>query len=226
MKFLKSDGIIDYSDSVYPSELVVISEDYKTPSSWKRSTIFGYSIAKGSYTYCGQVFPILENSFFSLPILTSIESVHFQVKGKVSLFVRHGFIGQTLFLGLAEQVGRLAYVDGCSDSLLVFPPRLGDASLNLLYLPEKTLQTAHSHPTIRLGMVIDGHGVAQTQDADYPLSPGDAFSIAEHEIHRFKTTDSFLRVVAFHPDGDFGPTDNNHTMINRSYFKRGLFGQE
>src|SRR3989344_4023649 len=178
MKFLKSDGIIDYSDSVYPSELVVISEDYKTPSSWKRSTIFGYSIAKGSYTYCGQVFPIL----------ASIESVHFQVKGKVSLFVRHGFIGQTLFLGLAEQVGRLAYVDGCSDSLLVFSPRLGDASLNLLYLPEKTLQTAHSHPTIRLGMVIDGHGVAQTQDAEYPLSPGDAFSIAEHEIHRFKTT--------------------------------------
>jgi len=37
------------------------------------------------------------------------------------------------------------------------------------------------------------------------------------ENHRFRTVDSTMTVIAFHPDGDWGPTDHTHTMINRTY---------
>jgi hypothetical protein len=29
-----------------------------------------------------------------------------------------------------------------------------------------------------------------------------------------------MRVIAYHPDGDWGPTDENHTMLNRTYIKK------
>jgi hypothetical protein len=221
MKVINTEGFFDHSESIYPSELALVNNSFIVPEHWRRCTIFGYSIGTGSYTYNNQIFPILEYSFFSLPVFSDTKNTSFDIKGTLVLFVRHGFIGQTIFLGLSEKMGRLSYVDGCSDSLLVFPPRLGDASLNLLYLPENISQTEHTHPTLRFGLVVDGHGTAQTKNAEYPLKKGDAFVISEHELHRFKTKDSFLRVVAFHPDGDFGPTDNNHSMINRSYFKKG-----
>jgi hypothetical protein len=32
------------------------------------------------------------------------------------------------------------------------------------------------------------------------------------------TEDSHLDVIAYHPDTDFGPTDDNHPMINRTWF--------
>ena len=35
--------------------------------------------------------------------------------------------------------------------------------------------------------------------------------------HKFDTCDTSMDVIAFHPDSDFGPQDDNHPMINRSY---------
>jgi quercetin dioxygenase-like cupin family protein len=67
--------------------------------------------------------------------------------------------------------------------------------------------------------VISGRGKASLRDSEIDLVPGVMFALEEKELHRFRTSDSeeVMKIIAFHPDGDWGPTDENHTMINRTY---------
>lgn len=134
--------------------------------------------------------------------------------------------------GPIEREGRLKYIDGCTDSLLISPVKMGDPCLNLLHFPEGIDQTAHTHPSHRIGVVAKGRGECVTPFGNLPLTEGMIFVIKEwdgktygigldgkeHPIgtHKFKTTDSSMDVVAFHPDSDFGATDIDHPMINRT----------
>ena len=118
--------------------------------------------------------------------------------------------------GPVEAWGRLNYIDGCTDSLLVPPIMMGDPCLNLLCFPPGTNQTQHTHPSVRLGMVVSGTGKCITPDGVTPLFPGQAFMIPAHALHSFATQDQPMRVIAYHPDSDFGATHENHPMINRT----------
>lgn len=118
--------------------------------------------------------------------------------------------------GPVEERGRLTYIDGCSDSLLISPVVEGDPCLNLLYLPPHTTQTEHVHPSCRVGMITSGQGVCRTPHEEIPLQPGVAFEISPDALHSFHTQSESLRVIAWHPDSDFGPTHKNHPMINRT----------
>ena len=42
------------------------------------------------------------------------------------------------------------------------------------------------------------------------------FRIPFEGNHKFRTFDSEMRVIAYHPDSDFGPQDEDHPMINRT----------
>ena len=120
-------------------------------------------------------------------------------------------------LGVLEKgEGRLKYIDGCTDSLLISPVRRGMPCLNHLHFPANTHQTFHTHPSYRAGMVAYGHGVAETDRGEISLIPGMSWFIPANERHRFKTDGSELGVIAYHPDSDFGPVDENHPMINRT----------
>jgi hypothetical protein len=55
----------------------------------------------------------------------------------------------------------------------------------------------------------------------YPLEAGSIFCIEERENHRFQTINDTMKIIAYHPDGDWGPTDQNHTMLNRTYILDG-----
>jgi mannose-6-phosphate isomerase-like protein (cupin superfamily) len=118
--------------------------------------------------------------------------------------------------GPVEAWGRLNYIDGCTDSLLVPPIMMGDPCLNLLCFPPGTNQTQHTHPSVRLGMVVSGTGKCITPDGVTPLFPGQVFMIPAHALHSFATQDQPMRVIAYHPDSDFGATHENHPMINRT----------
>jgi hypothetical protein len=118
--------------------------------------------------------------------------------------------------GPIEQCGRLKYIDGCTDSLLIPPLVMGDPCLNLLHIPRGVRQTAHTHPSDRLGLIVRGRGQCLTSGANFALAPGLAFVIPAGAVHSFRTTRSSLTVIAFHPDSDFGPQDENHPMINRT----------
>lgn len=119
--------------------------------------------------------------------------------------------------GPVEEHGRLLYIDGCTDSLLIPPVRMGDPCLNLLYFPEGIDQTSHTHPSDRIGVVYSGRGKCVTPDGDTDLTPGMIFRIHADGQHKFQTLQgSSMRVIAFHPDSDFGPQDQDHPMINRT----------
>ena len=162
-------------------------------------------------------------AFFSVPGPCSI-----QVAGRVVVITRLGFRGM-LSCGLTETYGRLSYIDGCSTSILVHPPRLGDPTLNLLHIPAGTDQSEHLHPTLRVGVVLRGSGWAVTRDrgtlerTSRPLSEGDLFAIDPQEWHSFRTEPGrdALDVIAYHPDTDCGPTDQAHPMLTRTYARTG-----
>jgi quercetin dioxygenase-like cupin family protein len=118
--------------------------------------------------------------------------------------------------GPIEETGRLRYIDGCTDSLLIPPVKLGDACLNLLHIPPGTRQSAHTHPSIRVGLIVRGTGNCVTPEHEFALRPGLAFVIAADQLHSFHTENDSLLVVAYHPDSDFGPTDECHPMVNRT----------
>jgi len=132
---------------------------------------------------------------------------------------RPGYQG-FLTMGKLEYEGRLRYINGCTDSLLVAPIKLGDPCLNLLYFPENTDQTMHTHPSDRIGMVLSGGGQCISEDERgtivTPLTAGMLFCIHTGGHHKFRTFHGHMRVLAYHPDSDFGPTDEDHPMINRT----------
>jgi hypothetical protein len=134
--------------------------------------------------------------------------------------------------GPIEKIGRLKYIDGCTDSLLIPPVKKGNPCLNHLHFPPGIDQTQHTHPSHRIGIVAGGNGECITPFGSMPLTEGTIFIIKawdgstystgesgrEYPIgqHAFRTFENTMDVIAFHPDSDFGPTDEAHPMINRT----------
>lgn len=120
--------------------------------------------------------------------------------------------------------GDLSYIDGCSNSVLIGPPRNGDACLNYLYFPEGIDQAFHTHPSIRIGIVLDGSGTADYYEdgtlKHAPLKTGDSFILHRHVNHRFSTAKETMSVMVFHPDSEDGPQDEFNPMKSRTYITK------
>lgn len=199
-------------DTMYPSSLHTVhgAATYATAT----TTAYGYVIT-GSCRVASDLGELTlgEGSYFCMPGAFRLEA-----DGAVAVIERLGFRG--LFAaGQIEKTGRLAYIDGCSDTLLVYPPRLGDPVLNHLHFPVDIDQSVHSHPSIRLGVVARGQGIAHGPGWELPLTRGDVFLLSPHEMHAFRTRQATMDVIAFHPDSDWGPTDEHHPMRNRTYLR-------
>ena len=147
-------------------------------------------------------------------------------------FIKNKFKAYTTIGGVVEDTGRLKYIDGCTDSLLIPPVKKGDPCLNHLHFPTGISQTPHTHPSHRIGLVIRGYGECITPFGNLPLEEGCIFVIKEYNgtnthlgldgqlyasgTHKFDTKGSSMDVIAFHPDSDFGAEDEFHPMINRT----------
>jgi len=142
--------------------------------------------------------------------------------GRALLIEQRGYRNLRQLGGPLEPTGRLNYVDGCTDTLLVCPPRRGEPCLNHLHIPAHTRQSAHTHPSLRIGMIARGTGVCVTASGEVPLRPGLAWLIPAGLVHSFSTCEQALDVVAWHPDSDFGPLDQDHPMINRTLLQSSL----
>lgn len=136
--------------------------------------------------------------------------------GRGLLIVKPGSRGLSQLGGPLEACGRLRYIDGCTDSLLVGPPRRGDPCANHLHIPRGTRQSAHIHPSLRVGVVARGGGVCITERASHRLDAGLGFMIPAGLRHSFHTEEQSLDVWTWHPDSDTGPTDEDHPMVNRT----------
>jgi hypothetical protein len=177
----------------------------------------------GDLTHFGMVTAsgaLLEADGRSTPLDKGMFFVHYgalSIRGGRGLVIaRPDYQGYPQIGGPLEPRGRLNYIDGCSDSLLVCPPRLGEPCLNHLHIPAGTDQTRHSHPSDRIGVIMAGSGECRTPEANHPLADGMAWVIPAGSKHAFFTSRSSLDVIAWHPDSDFGPRDEDHPMINRT----------
>jgi hypothetical protein len=212
---LNKKGVLDATDTMYPCYAGMHDGKKSSLVIPKGSSCYGFVISGEIYT---KTLSVGAGSAFSSSTGFSVGSED----TRVWYVVRHGVKAVDTVV-VPEHKGRLSYIDGCSDSLLIYPPRKGDGSLSLLYFPTNIQQTFHTHPSIRLGYVASGSGTAhwafEYQQKSCSLRAGDYFMLEAHSKHRFTTDCSDLRILAYHPDGDWGPEDHNHTMLNRTYLK-------
>lgn len=160
-----------------------------------------------------ETYPLRPGMFFVQPGSGCIEG---DWKGRGLVISRLDYQGLRQIGGPLEAAGRLRYIDGCSDTLLVCPPVLGEPCLNHLHIPAHTRQSSHTHPSVRIGVILRGSGECHTPEQVFSLQPGMAWLIPTGSLHAFHTAAQTLDVIAWHPDSDFGPTHENHPMINRT----------
>lgn len=129
---------------------------------------------------------------------------------------RNPYRGFNVIGGPVEEKGRLRYIDGCTDALLIGPPVIGDPCFNLLHFPKRIRQTMHTHPSLRCGITVSGKGRAIFPDGEVPLEPGRCWFLETGGKHCFYTDDSEMLVTAWHPDTDTGPSHNDHPMLNKT----------
>lgn len=156
---------------------------------------------------------LVQGDFFSVIGPATIRS-----SGSGMVNSASGYAGLNVFGGPIESKGRLRYIDGCTDTLLVPPVRKGDPCLNHLHFPPNIVQTPHTHPSVRTGVVYNGSGecLAPEVGGTIPLVRGCAFVVKTETTHSFNTVAQSMDVIAFHPDSDTGMTDEDHPMINRT----------
>ena len=220
----KNDSLIDASMTMYPSRMTALVGEPSAAADWElsnpTSSFYGY-VVEGTARVETKTLDTTGQAgmFFAMP-----GPVRVRATGLTVLIERFGYRCVPL-LGSIEEQGRLSYIDGCSDTVLVAPSRMGDPVLNLLHFPAGVRQSVHSHPSIRLGVVARGEGIAfgpkPGGDLRVSLRPGTMFMLPAHEMHAFSTAEapSSLDVIAFHPDSDWGPTDGTHPMLNRTYLR-------
>lgn len=113
--------------------------------------------------------------------------------------------------------GALSYIDGCSNTELISPVKLGFPSINYLHVPAGINQTSHFHRSERIGFVAHGTGYAKTDNEIYELKKNKMFILPANEQHHFFTKNASLSILVFHPDSDIGPTDETNNMKIRTH---------
>jgi len=178
-------------------------------------TCFGF-VAKGEVACKNDEihWVIKQDQWFCIPALFDMQ---LNPETRVVILQALNFQGLYSMGGPIETHGRLRYIDGCSDTLLCAPPLLGDPCLNLLHFPPGIQQTQHTHPSLRAGIIAKGLGLCVTKQAEIPLSAGMLFYLPKETEHGFITTTEAMDVIAYHPDSDWGPTHQQHPMVNRTW---------
>lgn len=206
--------LLDLSGDAYPAEVWGWSGgDRELPDG---ATHYGLVTEGEALLQQGRdEFPLRAGMFFVIPGRGRIIGS----AGRGLVIARLCYQGLRQIGGPIEATGRLRYIDGCTDTLLVCPPRLGEPCLNHLHIPPRTSQTAHTHPSERIGVILGGAGECRTPEGVWRLTPGMGWRIPTGSLHSFFTESESLDVIAWHPDSDFGPTDENHPMVNRTFIR-------
>lgn len=205
---------LDWQSAIAPARVRAWNDSDLELAAGSTHYVFAHTGAS-SLAYAGASFPLRPSMFGAVPGACSIAGRGAKGSG---LVVSHGgYDAMFLLGGPIEPKGRLRYIDGCTDSVLLSPAVLGDPCLNHLHIPAGTTQTTHFHPSVRIGMVVRGEGVCITPERELPLRAGLAFMIPANLLHSFCTRASSLDVVVYHPDSDTGPTHEDHPMLNRTW---------
>jgi len=114
--------------------------------------------------------------------------------------------------------GNLSYIDGGTNTTAVNPGRLGDPVVNYVHFPAGMTQTLHTHPSHRVGMVLQGRGLVELDHSDFELQQGDVFFMQRNVLHNFTCPyDQDVVLFVFAPDSGTGPTDEVNPLKIRTY---------
>lgn len=101
-----------------------------------------------------------------------------------------------------QTYSNLPYINGCSTHQIFPPIRIGDPTLQLLYMPPNTSEQAHHiHSTVRCVYVLEGSGWSvqgMKDEVEEPLNAGDVLVLDKMTPHHFRTDNSHLVVVPLH----------------------------
>lgn len=214
----------DFSETSHPSAVYGVARGVlylENSGKGEFDSVYGVCYSGILEVTChGRVFQVHEGEYFSAPYSAGcvVESLYDgETRGTGLVAVRQGYKSLFNVGGPVEPYGRLKYIDGCSDTLLIGPPLKGDPCLNYLRFPPGINQTAHTHPTIRAGVILSGRGVCKTAHGDKDLVPGSVFILYPDAIHAFSTEGTEgMGLSVFHPDTDTGPSHEDHPMLNRT----------
>ena len=218
MKFEKfsASTVMDGSMTMYPSVLSTHAQgatSYPDPTSTYYGVVLDGVVELGRGKLPG--LSLVKGMYFSCPGPMELKG-----SGEVVVIRRYGYRSLFNAGGPVEEKGRLTYIDNCSTSIIIPPARKGDPVFNLLVFPPNTEQTMHIHPTLRMGVVLEGSGQCITPKAEpMPLHTKMLFYLEENKPHCFYSGKEKLVIIAYHPDSDVGPTDENHPMLSRTFTK-------
>lgn len=209
-------GVIYYSSPEDTGTVVIGFTEKSYTLLYPEHTYFGF-VAEGEINLEQENPERRERTLYRGDFFSVVGPARIRSQGKGMMNAVFEYRGFNLYGGPIEEKGKLSYIDGCTDTLLIPPVRLGDPCFNHLHFPKNTTQTPHTHPSIRTGVIYRGSGECVLEgDKRIPLSPGKVFIIKPDVVHSFNTLEDCMDVIAFHPDSDVGMTDSNHPMINRT----------
>jgi mannose-6-phosphate isomerase-like protein (cupin superfamily) len=199
-------------DNRYPIAILgLVSKKDITPygGEWNSGYIIALQNTEIETIYGIYPMPIHSTAVFPLGIILSIETT-----GCWILFSKDSTPMQVN--GPIESVGRLKYIDGARDSIVIQPPKVGLPCLNIMYFPPSINQHSHTHPSLRVAVVMQGIGTCDVAEDKYDLVVGSLLVMTEDITHAFQSKTDLV-VATYHPDSENGPTDEAHPMISRTY---------
>lgn len=116
----------------------------------------------------------------------------------------------------------LPYINGCSTESLLPPIRLGDPTMQLLYMPAgSSEQEEHIHSTVRIVYVLDGaatcvYGLG-TNRTELDIEKGDVLMLEKMCPHHFVTDENSLLCSPMHIWSSVGSVEQNHPMYNGTH---------
>lgn len=210
---LKQDIVEDLSQDRFPATLKTWQHNsLQLPDT---GTHFGYVYEGHPRLFCqigGEPYRLHPGMYFCLPGEGKIDGEN----SAGIVFTCLNFNGMFSLGGPIESTGRLAYINGGTNSLLIPPLVLGDPCLNAMYFPAGIDQSLHTHPSHRLGIVVAGRANFETPETVVPVEVGTIFSIPANSLHKFRTEASPLTIVVLHPDSDTGFTHKDNPMLKRT----------
>lgn len=188
---------------------------------WKNPTGTDYIYGKALHIETGSGLSLKSNGYSAIATTERYKFLEYSQLLSVEIPSYKG-LSQWTELDVT-QPGRLNYIDGCSNTNVIAPLKNGDPCINYLFIPPRTRQTAHVHPSARVVMVVQGTGIAHfwthtgAPRSELRLKEGMKVFLPRFERHCFNTDDDSLSVLVLHPDSDGGPLDEVNPMFTRTY---------
>ena len=116
----------------------------------------------------------------------------------------------------------LPYINGCSTESLLPPVRLGDPTMQLLYMPAgSSEQEEHIHSTVRVVYILDGSGICVHElgknQKEISITKGDVLILEKMCPHHFVTEEEPLLCSPLHIWSSVGAVEQNHPMFNGTH---------